>query len=235
MTDTLGQRDASDCNLCATRTSCVASHVPAAELSKLQPLIRKQRVRRGEPLAEEGEMPRVVRVLKVGNAFGYRRGLDGRLRPVGMAGRGATFGLFGVFGQKTQVSVAAACPGRVCEIPADALRELTARDRRLADDLLNAATESCGRIAAWSEAMRVRGVANQLAYSLLLLAEAQRSTVVELPSHIALAELLGTTRETIARCLGVLEDEGRIQRGARKQCEVHRGPLLARLEGLAPA
>ncbi|HEY0822203.1 MAG TPA: helix-turn-helix domain-containing protein, partial [Ramlibacter sp.] len=121
------------------------------------------------------------------------------------------------------------------EFPADALRELIGRDRDFADHLQKTAAESCRKMAAWSEAMRVRGVTNQLAYSLLLLAEVHSATVVELPTHVALAELLGTTRETVARGLAALEEEGGIRRSERKKCEVVRTRLLNRLSAQAPA
>jgi CRP/FNR family transcriptional regulator, cyclic AMP receptor protein len=222
-------RDPSDCSLCATRPSCVAARVPSSELPALQPLIRKSAVRRGHLLAQEGEVPATVRVLKVGSAFAYRLGLDGRSRPVGMMGRGGNFGVSGVYGQSTPVSAVAASATRVCEIPIAALRELTCRDREFADFLQKTAAESCGRMAAWSEAMRVRGITNQLAYALLLLSEAQSTSVIELPTHVALADLLATTRETVARGLSTLEEEGGIRRDRRKQCEVFRSTLLERL------
>lgn len=233
--DSNGRRDPSDCSLCATRFACVASRVPTQELSAFQPLIRKKSVQRGDVLAKEGEVAGAVRVVKVGSAFGYRRGLDGRSRPVGIIGRGGSFGVYGVFGQCTPVSAVAASPARVCEIPVTTLKELSGRHRDFSDYLQKTAVDSCGRMAAWSEAMRVRGVTNQLAYSLLLLAEAQSATVVELPTHIALAELLGTTRETVARGLSALEEEGGIRRGERKKCEVVRETLLGRLNAQPPA
>lgn len=231
-TEPSGRRDPSDCTLCATRFACVANRVPAADMPQLHPLIRKRSVQRGDVLAREGEVASAVRVLKVGSAFGYRRGLDGRSRPVGIAGRGAPFGVFGVFGQRTQLSAVAASPARICEIPAAALRDLSAQHPDFSSYLTGAAVENCGRIAAWSEAMRVRGLTNQLAYSLLLLGEAQSTPVIELPTHVALAELLGTTRETVARGLATLEEEGAIRRGERKNCEIYRGALLARLNRL---
>jgi hypothetical protein len=39
--------------------------------------------------------------------------------------------------------------------------------------------------------LRLPGVTNQLAYILVLLADANKASIVELPSHSALAELLG--------------------------------------------
>jgi len=64
---------------------------------------------------------------------------------------------------------------------------------------------------------------------LLLLGDASQAPVVQLPSHTALAELLGTRRESIARALRSLESEGGIRRHERKRCEVQRDRLLLRL------
>lgn len=230
MTPAPSRPDTITCANCATRSVCPIAGLAAEELAALQPSIRKSSFRRGDALATEGEVARTLRVVKVGSVFGYRHGLDGRQRPIGIAGRGAAFGLFGVFAQKTQASGVAASAGRYCEIDCTVLRRLALANPEYSAHLTQAAVESCGRIALWSEAMRLRGTTNQLAYSLLLLAEAQRAPVIELPTHSALAELLGTTRETIARSLATLESEKSIRRMERKQCEVNRQALLSRIE-----
>lgn len=224
------RRDGGHCALCATRSTCMTARFSREELVALQPVIVQNKVQRGDMLIEEGEVSNLVRTVKVGRVFGYRRGLDGRSRPVGMAGRGASFGVFGVFGQVTPASVLAASTSRVCDIPADWLRELVERSPELSRYLAHVAVEGCARLAAWSEVMRLRGVCNQLAYSLLLLADNERLSVIDLPSHIALAELLGTSRETVARSLSLLEEEGGIRRLEKKKCEVYRKALLGRLE-----
>lgn len=230
MSRSVQARAATECTLCANRLDCVTGKMKPADLQQLQPLIRERRFQRGESLLREGRVAARVGVVKVGSLFGYRRGLDGRQRPVGLLGRGGLFGLFGVFGQASQVSAVAAGTGRVCEVPAEALQALASRDADFAGCLVALASAEGGIHAAWSAGMRVRGVVNQLAYSLLLVADSQRSRVIELPTQVALAELLGTTRETIARSLAALEAEGSITRGERKQCEVFHGPLLRRLD-----
>ena len=226
--------DPSDCMQCPMRLDCVTARMAPRELADLQPAIRRRRMGRGDELATEGEVATTVRVIRIGTAFNYRRGVDGRTRPIGIAVRGSALGLFGVFGQPTQVSAMAAADSRICEIPVRTLGELAARDEGLSRYLASTAVEACGKIAAWSEAMRVRGVTNQLAYTLLLLADAQHNSVIDLPTHSALAELLGSTRETMARSLATLEQEGAIARRPLKQCEVLREQLLARLDRNAP-
>jgi CRP/FNR family transcriptional regulator, cyclic AMP receptor protein len=229
------ERTPSECAHCVNRFTCVTSGLAPGEMDVVEPAIRRREVRRGHPLSSEGEVAVVVRVLQAGTAFALRRGVDGRSRPVGMATQGEAVGLFGVFGQPTQLSTEAAAAARICEIPVRVLGDVATNNAAFSKYLANAAIQGFGKIAAWSEAIRLRGVANQLAYTLLLLAEAQQEPVIiALPTHSALGELLGTTRESVARGLAVLEEEAGIVRAPGKRCEVRRERLLQRLKNASP-
>jgi DNA-binding MarR family transcriptional regulator len=103
------------------------------------------------------------------------------------------------------------------------------RLQSLHSELLEHAILGYRRMAAWSESMRVPGVRNQLGYLVLMLSQLQSVKVIELPNQTALAELLGTTRETVGRALAVLEDRGAIRRLARKKFEVFRNVLVKQL------
>ncbi len=218
------------CIDCATRSICLLGRVPLDELPALQGFVNKRTAQPGEVISTEGTVATVATVVKVGNVFGYRRGLDGRDRPIGMAGRGAVFGLFGYYGEPSQATGVAASASRICEIPMPTLRTVVSRHPAMLKELVQASIQVCGAIAVWSEAMRVPGITNQLAYAVVLLADAQRNAVIELPTHSALAKLLATTRETIARAFATLEAEGSLQRLERKKCEVRREALLARVQ-----
>jgi CRP-like cAMP-binding protein len=207
----------------------VLGQLGQAAQALLQPQIRARVFHRGDVLIEEGEIAPFVRILKLGTAFAYRRGLDGRSRPIGVLSRGNAFGIFGVFQNPSQASGVALTTVRICEIPVATLRDMSTCGSQVLVQLIRAAVANFAAIAAWSEAMRLPGVVNQLAYVAMLLADASRSSMVELPSHAALAGLLGTRRESIARALRRLEDEGGIRRLERKRCEVVRSRLLARL------
>lgn len=220
---------AEDCSDCASRGSCLLGDLPPDELLAMQPHVERRGFAPGELLTPEGQRASHVSIVKVGNVFGYRRGIDGKNRPIGIAGRGSAFGLFGYFGQPNQVSTLGVSFGRVCLIANSVLRRAAAGNAAFANELVATAVLVCGNIAAWSEAMRLRGLVNQLAYSVVLLSDAQRSAVIELPTHTALGELLGATRESIARALGVLERESGIRRLERKKCEVYRKALLSRI------
>jgi CRP-like cAMP-binding protein len=209
-------KSALGCTDCATRPACLLNLLSDEETRAIQPYIERRRFHHGDRISTEGELSRFVRLLKIGDAFSYRRGLDGQERPIGIAGRGTACGLFGYFGQPNQVSEIAATSLRVCEITHENLRRVAATNAALSEHLTSVAASGCGLIAAWSEGMRVRGLVNQLAYALVLLSQ-------------ALAELLGTTRETIARAFATLKTEGGLQLLERRKCSIDREMLLGRL------
>lgn len=200
------------CDLCATRSMCVLESLDAQRRRALEPVIRKIAFHKGDRLIQEGTRALEVCVVKVGTVFGSRSGLDGMDRPVGLWGRGGVFGLCSFFGQRAQLTAVAVSPGRACTIPIDPLAAESNLNPLLGERI--AATLVCGygTVAAWSEAMRLPGVVNQLAYTMLLMAKIQRSSTIELPNQKSLAALLGTTRETIARAMATLEKAGVIRR-----------------------
>ncbi len=218
-----------DCRDCAIRDTCTLNRLRNEERARIEPQVRERIFHRGDVLLEEGKIASSVRFVKLGIVFGYRRGLDDRSRPIGMVSRGVALGIFGTFEMPSQVTCVALTTVRVCEVPVVDLRDMSTSGSSLLVQISRSVTEMFAALAAWSEAMRLPGTINQLAYVLVLLADASKASMVQLPSHAALAELLGTRRETIARALRLLESEGGIRRLERKRCDVHRDKLLARL------
>lgn len=194
---------AGHCRSCAIRHTCVLGQVADTERALVEPQVRQRTFHPGDALVEEGIVARDLFIIKLGTAFAYRRGLDGRSRPIGVIHRGNAVGMFGIFEYRNQASAIAMSTVRACEIPIAAVRDLREYGSKF---LLRAVTENFAAMAAWAEAMRLSGVTNQLAYGIVLLAEAAKSPVIELPSHVALAEMLGTRRETIARALNTLKE-----------------------------
>lgn len=220
---------ATNCQGCAIRELCTLGRLEPEERALIESRVRERIFHRDDVLVEEGKISSFVRIVKVGTVFAYRRGLDGRSRPIGAVSRGCALGTFGIFDRPNPASCVALKTVRVCEIPVVGLRETSACGSKLLAHITLSVVENFAALTSWSEAMRLPGVTNQLAYILVLLADANKASIVELPSHSALAELLGTRRETIARALGALELAGAIRRHERKRCEVLRSPLLARL------
>lgn len=220
---------AAHCRSCAIRQACLLGQVGDTERALVEPQIRQRTFHSGDALVEEGIVAGALLIIKLGTAFAYRRGLDGRSRPIGVIHRGNAFGIFGIFEYRNQASGIAMTTVRACEIPIAAVRDLSECGSKFLVHVLRAVTENFAAMAAWAEAMRLSGVTNQLAYVIVLLAEAAKSPVVELPSHVALAEMLGTRRETIARALRTLDEEGGLRRAERRRYEVDRSRLLTRL------
>ena len=69
----------------------------------------------------------------------------------------------------------------------------------LQDTVARSYVRSYERLADWAQAMRIRGVTDRLAATMLLLSKEQHSHLVRLPGHSVLADLLGITRESIVR------------------------------------
>jgi CRP-like cAMP-binding protein len=218
-----------NCQDCAIRETCALNRLRNEERARIEPQIRERIFHRGDVLLEEEKTAKAVRFLKLGTVFGYRTGLDGRSRPIGVVRRGGALGIFGTFAMPSQATCVALTTVRVCEVPVAGVRDMMTCGSGLLVQISRSATEMFAAVIAWSEVMRLPGVVNQLAYVLVLLADASQAPVVQLPSHAALAELLGTRRESIARALRVLESEGGIRRHERKRCEVRRSQLLMRL------
>jgi CRP-like cAMP-binding protein len=218
-----------NCADCAIRAACALNRLESEDRARILPQVRERVFHRGDVLLEEGRTASVVRFVKLGVVFGYRRGLDGGSRPIGVVSRGGALGIFGTFATPNQTTCVALTAVRVCEVPVADLRSMSICGSSLVVQITRAVTEMFASVTSWSEVMRLQGVVNQLAYVLVLLADSSHSSVVHLPSHSDLAQLLGTRRETIARALRLLESDGAIRRHERKRCEVLRAPLLARL------
>lgn len=227
-----GQVGRPDCMDCATRSNCIVGILEPEDLAVASPLIREKTFRRGSEISTEGEVATSVKIIKVGTLFAYRTGKDGGRRPIGIAGRGSVFGMYGSFGRPNQLSGVAVSAGRYCELSLQHLQEESPWGTSFREQLIARCVLSFGLTADWSAAMRLRTLLKQLAYTLVLLGEAQGSQVVQLPTHTALAELLGTTRESIVRGLVALENARCITKLERKKCHVYSDRLLAWLGGV---
>lgn len=203
------------CQVCAARMTCLIGQLPVLHQERLDPLIREMAFRKGESLQTEGADPGVVRTVKLGTVMLHRTGPDGISRPVALAGRGHLFGLWCLYGQSTQVSGQALTTGRVCELPVPALRAVLEEEPELKGLLHQQMVETFNRLADWSQLMRLRGLPRQLVSALLLMAREQGTRTVHLPSQSALAALLCTSRESVARTLSLLEDQGYLHRADR--------------------
>ena len=201
------------CQVCAAQQSCVIGQLPRAHQERLDPLIRELPFRKGDVLQTEGIHVAGVRTIKLGTVVLTRSGPDGVSRPVAVVGRGHLLDMLPLLGQPTRLGIRALSTGRICELPASALSGMLAgNDPALLNSLHEHLSLTLERLADWGQVMRQRGLPRQLVAALLLLAREQGTQTVRLPSHVALSELLRTTRESVARTLRQLEDRGLLHR-----------------------
>lgn len=230
------ETDRKPCHECTSRLQCLIGRQSDAGRAPWAGLVEERRFRKGDVLQRQGETAKSVAVLKVGTALLQRTGVDGTPRPVAMAGCGQALGTGAVAGTPEDLAWVAVLEGRMCHVPAAALLRSGGVGVEFLHALLREEALARTRLADWSGLLRLRGVPAQLASALLQLSHLQRSTLVRLPTHTVLASLLATTRETIARSLTQLAQQGAMVRHDRWHCAIVREPLVALLEGQpAPA
>ena len=208
------------CLRCAARQVCRIGQLPTVHLERLDPIIREVDFAKGARLQAQGAGLEVLLAIKLGTVMLSRRGPDRVERPVALLGRGHLLDHGGLLNQPAASSAQALSPGRVCEIPVAALRGNGLTDGVLLSALLAGMAQTWARLADWGQVVRLSGLQRQLVNTLLLLSEEQGSQTVRLPTHVALAGLLGTSRESVARTLRSLADDGHLRRVDRWHAEL---------------
>jgi len=163
-----------------------------------------------------------ISVIKVGLAVGSRHLGDANKTPVCLLGPGRLLGFSALFGLHSALGTEATTPLRLCEIPIRALIQMDLIDQRFRQAIYQAGGAYFENLADWAHVMRAGSIKQQLIRALLLIAREMGSVAFRMPSHIDLASLLSTRRETIARYLGQLEAEGFLERIDRWHCRVRR-------------
>jgi CRP-like cAMP-binding protein len=208
------------CPECATLPMCLMGCLPQASRELLAPCVVEWHFGKGDVLMPEGQVAQQMSIIKIGAVMGSRQGEDGHTHPVALFGRGKTLGEYAIYGHREQISAVALSPGRVCRLDVSDFYRLGVVDRKFHACVQTRIVRSLGQLADWSRVMRIKGLQLKLLAALRLYATEQRSRVMRLPSHVALASLLSTTRETIARSLRQLEAAGNILRHDRWHCEI---------------
>ncbi|AVS66143.1 Crp/Fnr family transcriptional regulator [Paracidovorax avenae] len=227
------ETDRQNCHECSSRHQCLIGRQSDAARVSWPTLVQEHRFRKGDVLQLQGETADSLSVLKVGTALLHRTGPDQVARPVAMAGCGQALGTGAVLGTAERLTWVAVQEGRLCRLPAAALVRSGGLDSEFLQALLHEEAQAQSRLADWSGLLHLRGVPAQLASALLQLSQLQRSTLVRLPTHTVLASLLATTRETIARSLTQLAQQGAVVRHDRWHCAIVRAPLVALLASQA--
>jgi CRP/FNR family transcriptional regulator, cyclic AMP receptor protein len=219
------------CGLCAGQQQCLLGRQDEKRRAGWKPLLVERPVRKGELLLRQGQSgQKTFKIVKTGIVVVLCSGEDGVERPIGLFGAGQPLGSTALVQEPAAVSCRALTAGRICEVSVEAVLQQGLLDSELLRGLAQSYAHTNARLADWARIARIRGVTGQLAATLLQLAHLQRSSLVRLPSHQVLADLLSTTRETIARTLRQLALRHGLVRRDRWHCEIQRD-VLAGLAG----
>ncbi len=217
-----------DCARCACQQLCLLGKMKPEVRLRWQPLVLERPFRKGSCLLHQGEALAVFRIVKLGTTMLLRRSEFGMERPVGLCGHGQALGSTMLLGQPAMLSCIAMSPVRVCEVPIAPLWDKGLINQDFLWELALTYAQTNAHMADWGRVMRIPTVAGQVAATLLQLAALQHSTLVRVPGQTALAALLATSRESIARTLRQFELEACVVRHNPRDYEIRREPLLAR-------
>jgi CRP-like cAMP-binding protein len=197
------------CDFCSTHPRCIVSRLPAEQRAALQSRIVERAVPVGRELEVQGAQTDTVKIIKLGLFKGIRLTSRGDGQPVCLQGKGQLVGLSSLHRQPAPLSIVAITPARVCELPVELVADLGSSDRNFSRGLCLGITRFVNNLADWSRIPREDGVANQLFQALQLISLEEGSDAFRIPSHVELGRVLGARRETIARHLGALIEQGR--------------------------
>ncbi|MEG2880864.1 MAG: Crp/Fnr family transcriptional regulator [Comamonas sp.] len=224
-----------NCWHCAAQTACPVTRLRGDLMAKVQ--LREHRFRAGDVLQAQGSISTALRIIKSGTVMmccalpPY-----GGHRSIGVLGRGTVTGQFGLLGRASPVTHIGILEGRYCELSNAALRSSgLLEDPAFLWALQDFMAHAMEQYFSWSMLRSGDSVTRQLAGALLHLSELQCSLRVRLPTQTVLADLLGTTRESITRAFARLEKNGDVSRCGRHYCDLHMPRLLERIQAPDPS
>lgn len=182
--------------------------LPAAQAKLLKPHIRERIVSAGERLETQGQRGNTVMVVKVGLVKGMRGTSANDDKAIVVLGKGRLLGFSNLFKNPSHLTMTTITPARTCEVDVDAVNELAMPHRDFRQDVFRVLGSTFDCIADWSRILREDSYLQKLCQALELIAREEGCNAFRIPSHVELASLLGSRRETIARNIGVLIDKG---------------------------
>jgi CRP/FNR family cyclic AMP-dependent transcriptional regulator len=201
------------------------SRLNRQELARVADVAVPRSYRTGEALFREGDLGDTCYVLAQGSVRVTRTHSDGRtialaqLRPPALLGELAMFG-----SAPRSATVEAVEDTRVLGILASDMRRVLMTRPVIAMALLD---ELAARVRAADDQVSQRSFRNvpgRVAETLLAQVEGEDEAVITL-THAAIADMAGTSRETVSRFLAQLEKAGVVTCG-RRQVTIHRPAAL---------
>lgn len=196
------------CETCSTRGRCLFAVLPEPKYEHFRSLVRERTVAVGELLEHQGRHGARLGVVKLGLLKAERKSLGHDGKVIALLGKGRLIGFTQPFAQPALLSLSAMTPVRICEVDLQAVKSM-AMDQsifRLATYRAIAAFIGC--VADWSALLREDSFLTKVSGALQLIAAEEGSQAFRIPSHTELAGVLGARRETIARHIAILIEQG---------------------------
>jgi CRP/FNR family transcriptional regulator, dissimilatory nitrate respiration regulator len=210
------------------------SHLPLfrglsdEELKAISEIAVDRPVRAGEMIFSDGEPAAGLNIVSAGRVKIFKLSRNGKEQILHIMGPGEPFAEVPVFqGGNYPASAQAIEAGRVLFIPRAELLKAIRKNPALALGMLAVLSRRLREFAATIENLSLRGVPERLSAYLLHLSElAGGADEFELDIKKGLiANLLGTTGESLSRILGKMMQAGMIRVGGKKITILDRGAL----------
>jgi len=177
--------------------------------------IAAQAFRSGQTVAEAGVLSQNLYALMKGRVQLIREGPNGRRLAIASLGPGSLFGEGALLrGEDPTVKAVALTDCIVWMVPAPQAQELVLRYPVLSWGILQTVGERLAQVENRMEEVAYKRLPERLAGLLLELSNGSRA--IRGTSHQALADMLGTYRETISAILRGFKDAGLVELGYRK-------------------
>ncbi len=217
-------------NLTFLLRSCrLFADLEAKELAAVQAITSRREYRKGQIIFTEGEASRGFCVLIAGTVKIYRLGPDGRERIIHVVAAGDAFAEAAMFMEAYPATAEALSATTVLWIEKNGFKQLLARDGKLSFKIMGALVQWLNHLRNALTDLTLKEVPARFAsYVLSLPAQAGEPIRINV-SKTTLAQILGTTKETLSRLLARL---------SRHRVLTYRGDLIrisnrARLEKVA--
>ncbi len=188
-------------------------------LLRLAEIAVEKRFRRGETIFTEGSVSGGFYLVAEGQVKVFKMAPDGREQIIYVLGPGEPFGLAPVFnGQHFPASAACMIATSALFFPRPDFIALVAAHPDLALSILSVQSQRMRRFTASIESLALKGAPERLAAHLLYLTEQQGRTdqvTLDMPKK-QLANLLGTSAETLSRIFNDMSAAGLIRVDGRQ-------------------
>lgn len=201
------------CGLCETRKLGLFRTLDDAELSASEVSIHAEHFAPGAVIFRPGEPDGAVYTIRSGLVRFERHGGQGARRIVRLAGRGDLIGQEALL-QRPRLDEAIACTEvDLCRIPCTLIDELTQRDGRLPQELMNRLQAALEDAETWVAELSTGLARRRVLHLLATLARyPDAAGRIWLPRRDEIGAMLDMTLETASRLISQLRREGVIER-----------------------